>query len=213
MRENPIFVDQIMLADVVVMNKLDTAPLQLVADFHGWANALFPPKLLIAGTEYGRLDPAWLDLTADDERLPLFPEAHEHVASRERERQEDVPPLARDLGLLHLRQSPPGVRPACCGWVFCPTTVFLLDRLRDLLGSTPGVSRLKGVFRTEHDEWYAFNRVHGSTDVRPTAYRRDSRVEVFAESLDVHELAIALRWEEFTVALIKCMVPAAPPNW
>src|SRR5262245_40898182 len=76
MRENPVFVDQVQLADVVVMNKLDQASPELVADFRAWANNLFPPKLLIAGTTHGRLDPAWLDLTANDERRPLYPEAH-----------------------------------------------------------------------------------------------------------------------------------------
>src|SRR3954463_14102340 len=82
MRRNPVFVDQVQLADVVVMNKLDAATPELVGEFQAWANGLFPPKLLIAGTTHGRLDPAWLDLTASDERLPLFPEAHEHFVGR-----------------------------------------------------------------------------------------------------------------------------------
>ncbi|HEV3383460.1 MAG TPA: GTP-binding protein, partial [Gemmata sp.] len=81
MRENPVFIDQIQLSDVVVMNKLDTAAPELVAEFQKWANNLFPPKLLIAGTTYGRIDPAWLDLSANDERLPLYPEAHGHEPS------------------------------------------------------------------------------------------------------------------------------------
>ena len=61
----------------LVMNKLDAAA-------PGWSRSsrrgrgLFPPKLLIAGTTHGRLDPAWLDLTASDERVPLYPEAHHH---------------------------------------------------------------------------------------------------------------------------------------
>ena len=88
MRDNPVFVDQIQLADVVVMNKLDTATPELVAEFQKWANELFPPKLLVAGTTHGHLDPAWLDLTANDERLPLYPEAHEHASSRSPETQE-----------------------------------------------------------------------------------------------------------------------------
>ena len=69
MRANPIFVDQIQLSDVIVMNKLDTATPELVGEFEKWSNGLFPPKLLIVGTTHGRLDPAWLDLTANDERL------------------------------------------------------------------------------------------------------------------------------------------------
>ncbi|MBN9121126.1 MAG: cobalamin biosynthesis protein CobW [Planctomycetes bacterium] len=58
------------------MNKLDTAAPELVSAFQSWANGLFPPKLLIAGTTHGRLDSAWLDLSGSDERLPLYPQAH-----------------------------------------------------------------------------------------------------------------------------------------
>jgi hypothetical protein len=88
--------------------------------------------------------------------------------------------------------------------VFPPAAVFALDRLRPLLADTPGVTRLKGVFRTEHDEWYAVNRARDATDVRPTAYRRDNRVEVFSERLD---------WDAFEHALAGCVVPTAPPVW
>src|SRR5262249_62149353 len=55
MRDNPVFVDQIQLADVVVMNKLDTATPELVADFRKWADGIFPPTLLVAGTTFARL--------------------------------------------------------------------------------------------------------------------------------------------------------------
>jgi hypothetical protein len=107
--------------------------------------------------------------------------------------------------------------------VFSPDVVFAFEKLRDLLAFTLGVSRLKGVFRTEHDEWFAFNRVHDSTDVRPTAYRRDSRVEVFAAppdrgefraepSLDAEEFDNRLRWEEFTVGLLKCFLARSAPR-
>src|SRR4051794_38611140 len=127
MRANPVFVDQIQLADVVVMNKLDTATPELVAEFQKWANGLFPPKLLIAGTTHGHLDPTWLDLTANDERLPLFPEAHAHVheheqitlglASGGRQSPYSLPPnQGTDVSRSPTRYpSPPGVRPACCG--------------------------------------------------------------------------------------------------
>ena len=123
---NPIFVDQIQLSDVIVMNKLDTATPELVADFERWANGLFPPKLLIAGTTHGRLDPAWLDLTASDERLPLYPEAHGHGErpgvsgqSLEAERLGPLTPgRSPGTGPIVRFPSQPGVTPACCGWVF-----------------------------------------------------------------------------------------------
>jgi len=202
MRDNPVFVDQIQLADVVVMNKLDTAPPALVADFQKWANGLFPPKLLIAGTTHGRLDPAWLDLTANDERLPLFPEAHAH------EHHEHHEPDTLGLGPAPATPaprpgspvrypSPPGVRPACCGWIFDASDVFDENKLLALLGSTKGISRLKGVFHLP-DEWEVVNRAGTAVSIAPTAYRRDSRVEIFSESLD---------WDGFGLALVGCVLP------
>jgi G3E family GTPase len=170
MRTNPVFVDQVQLADVVVMNKLDTASPELVADFQAWANGIFPPKLLIAGTTHGRLDPAWLDLTASDERLPVHSEAHAHP---------ERPPTA--VGGQH-------------GWIFPTTDVFDEDQLLALLGAFPGVIRLKGVFRVQ-DDWIAVNRTGSGLTTTPTAYRRDSRVEVFADSPD---------WDAFERGLSAC---------
>jgi len=92
--------------------------------------------------------------------------------------------------------SPPGARPAC-GWVFPPDDVFDEPRLLALLRTAPGVSRLKGVFRLPH-EWVAVNRVGSDLTVSPTAYRRDSRVEVFADSPD---------WDAFERDLVACRLP------
>jgi G3E family GTPase len=178
MRANPVFIDQIQLSDVVVMNKLDTAPPELVSEFQKWANGLFPPKLLIAGTSHGRLDPAWLDLMGSDERVPVYPEAHGeggHVHG--------VAGGPPDKPYPHRFPSPPGVRPTCCGWIFSPDDQFEEGKLLVLLGRTPQITRLKGVFQFP-DEWASVNRVGSSLTVAPTAYRRDSRLEVFAEDLD-----------------------------
>jgi G3E family GTPase len=191
MRTNPNFVDQIQLADVVMMNKLDTASPELVADFEQWANTLFPPKLLIAGTTYGRLDPAWLDLTASDERLPLFPEAHTAIPHH-RDRATATPHPGRPVRY----PSPPGVSPACCGWVFHAADEFDEGKLMALLSGVPGVTRLKGVFHLP-DEWIVINRTGNNTSVSPTSYRRDSRLEVFSDTLER---------VEFEQRLLGCLV-------
>ena len=215
MRTNPVFADQIQMSDVLVMNKLDLAPPELVAEFQAWANGLFPPKLLVAGTTHGRLDPVWLDLTASDERLPLYPEAHghdhDHPASRGLTPPMDAllepqigdpipfPPGADAPGSPERPRrfaSPASVRPACCGWVFEPTVVFDEDKLLALLGQLAGVTRLKGVFRLP-DEWVAVNRTPTGTSVSPTAYRRDSRVEIFSDVID---------WAQFEGRLLGCRV-------
>lgn len=209
MRTNPNFVDQIQLADVVVMNKLDIATPELVADFEQWANPLFPPKLLIAGTSHGRIDPAWLDLTASDERLPLYPEAHEHdrrtptVGDGVDVHALGIHPLPHGPGSPGPGQplrypSPPGVSPACCGWIFDAADVFDEVKLMTLLSGETGVTRLKGVFHLP-EEWVVINRTGTDTSVSPTSYRRDNRLEVFSDALD---------WVEFEQRLRNCREPS-----
>ena len=64
-----------------------------------------------------------------------------------------------------------------------------------LLGGTKGITRLKGVFHLP-DEWEVVNRAGTAVSVAPTAYRRDSRLEVFSDVLD---------WAEFERALVACV--------
>lgn len=191
MKDNPIFIDQIQMADVLVMNKLDTATPELVADFQTWANGLFPPKLLVVATTDGRLDPAWLDLDSDAERMPLFPDLH-----ADHRHEETVSLGGARPGKPVRYATPDGVSPAC-GWVFDPADVFDEEKLLAVLAN-PAFARLKGVFRCEN-EWLAVNRTADGTSVKPTAYRRDSRVEVFAES-------VPGGWAAVEAALVGCLV-------
>jgi G3E family GTPase len=199
MRENPIFVDQIQLSDVVVMNKLDTATPELVSDFQKWADGLYPPKLLIAGTSHGHLDSAWLDLTANDERIPLYPEAHRHSSTTPVADTTSLPTPGSPVRY----PSPPGISPACCGWIFDPADVFDENKLLVLLGSTKGITRIKGVFHLPN-EWETVNRAGTAVSIAPTAFRRDSRLEVFSDALD---------WDEFERHLLDCLVRRAWMSW
>ncbi len=207
MRDNPIFVDQIQMSDVLVMNKLDTATPELVADFQSWANGLFPPKLLIAGTTHGRIDPAWLDLSASDERFPLFPQERQPTPPTplpEGRGEREFGALLTASGVKRYYSPLPsgrgvggvGSSSAACGWVFDPADVFDEGKLLALLANTKEVSRAKGVFHLA-DEWASVNRAGTATSVAPTAYRRDSRLEVFAAGLD---------WDAFERALIACVL-------
>jgi G3E family GTPase len=225
MRENPVFVDQIQMADVLVMNKLDLAPPELVREFQKWSDGLFPPKLLVAGTAHGRLDPAWLDLSANDERLPLFPQAHAKnptsrpppLSGEGGEAAASSPPLQEGVaggtmgspsqteegaggwGPAPKRYlTPSGVAPAC-GWVFDASDVFDEAKLLALFANNKAITRLKGVLRLP-DEWVAVNRAGTAVSVSPTAYRRDSRLEVFADGID---------WDDFERQLLACRLPAA----
>ncbi len=190
---NPVFRDQVQMSDILVLNKADTATPAVLADFQRWANGLFPPKLLVVATTDGRLDPAWLDLDSDAERMPLFPDLH-----AEHHLEETVALGGARPGKPVRYATPDGVRPAC-GWVFDAADVFDEDALLAVLAN-PAFARLKGVFRCEN-EWLAVNRTADGTSVKPTAYRRDSRVEVFATD-------VPGGWAGVEAALVGCLRPA-----
>jgi G3E family GTPase len=198
MKQNPVFIDQIQMSDVLVMNKLDTAPSELVSSFQNWANDLFPPKLLIAGTTHGHLDPAWLDLNSNDERRPLYPDSHSQqqaIPGVEAKSSSTAP------GAPQRYMTPAGSHSAC-GWVFEASDVFDEGKLLALFARTTAITRLKGVFQIV-DEWLAVNRTGAGVTVSPTAYRRDSRLEVFAAELD---------WDGFEHELVGCLLPARPSS-
>ncbi|HVK13340.1 MAG TPA: GTP-binding protein [Gemmataceae bacterium] len=198
MFESPVFRDQIELADVLVLNKADQTTPAVRDRFLNWARDLYPPKLHAAVTDQGRLDPAWLDLGADPNRRALYPEAHHHA---------DAEPVNLVLPTpgrpVHKESRGPGGR--ACGWVFAPTDVFDEDRLLAFLSADAGVLRLKGVFHTTGG-WTSVNRSGRETVAGPSGYRRDSRVEVFAQQVDGG-------WAGYEAGLVACLTPpAAPPS-
>lgn len=184
MLENPVFREQVELADVLVLNKLDRADEYVVAAFQAWANAMQPPKLLIAATQGGRLEREWLDLGGSPPTLSLLAE---QLAEG------PTPPTYNPQPRRPVRVESTSSPPAC-GWIFSPDDVFDESRLLRFLGELPGTSRLKGVFRTGAD-WLTVNRVGTSTTLAATNYRRDSRVEIFA----------AADWAKIEADLLGCL--------
>ena len=188
MLDNPVFRDQIQMSDILVLNKADRATPELLAEFRAWADGLFPPKLLIAATTHGQLDPAWLELDGDSERVPLFPDAHSANPAEE----------LQTLGKPRLGRPIRYESPDACGWIFSPSDIFDEDKLLAFLGANSDIARLKGVFRVE-EAWLAINHSGTALGVKPTAYRRDSRVEVFGQQ----------HWGEFEAALLGSLVSAS----
>ena len=188
MLENPVFREQVDLADVLVLNKLDRADDAVVKDFQNWANAIFPPKLLIAATQSGRLEREWLDLGGSSHSLSMAVDA---VPSTLEPPAAHSPEPGRPLRFVS-ESSPPA-----CGWIFSPRDAFHEMHLLRFLGELAGAHRLKGVFRVE-DDWISINRVGSATTVAPTLYRRDSRVEIFAVP--------GTDWDRLEIELLGCLI-------
>ena len=171
-----VFRDQVHLADVLIASKTDLASKDELERYQAWAEALFPPKLVITKTTMGNIDIALLDVRSYDNRLPLFPNLHSH------EKQAIPSDIGEPRPGIPIRVENNGAGYQGCGWVFSHEDNFRDKALIDYLGP-PGpkglnnVERLKGVFRMD-DEWVLVDRVRNELSFSPIAYRRDSRLEI-----------------------------------
>lgn len=160
--------EQVEVGDVLVGNKADLCTGDELARFRAEAAALWPPKLVVATTTGGRLDPAWLDLSPPERPVRFVPAS--------------VAPLSGALV-----EKPHVTDTARQGWIFPPEVVFDWQRLRDALAALvvdadvfpAGVLRVKGIFHTTV-AWVLAQGTDERLGFGPIAHRRDSRVEWLA---------------------------------
>jgi len=216
-RETAVFQDQVQLADIVVLNWTDSRDRELIDRCRDWVENFRPPKQLIVETSFGVMDPELLDMEFDTVRFPMFADAHPSpkpddaelpvlgLASQSTHHPEDAP--GEQAGTDHAHRKPAPGQPLrfqnndssydACGWIFHVDDIFDRDKLLDLLGYVHPIVRLKGVFRCQND-WWMINRAKDGTSYAPSAYRRDSRLEIILDRKTPG-------WNEFEIELLKCL--------
>lgn len=140
--------DQLNLADVLVANKSDLATVEQINNLLAHAAAMYPPKLRVAQTERGRLDPAWLGLSALQHGVPEAP--HGEAAD------------FSSCGWVFDSAT-----------VFDAKRVQALFRR---WSSDAALLRAKGVLRVGRD-WRRYDLAGGQVESASILYRRDSRIE------------------------------------
>ncbi|GGO87504.1 cobalamin biosynthesis protein CobW [Marinobacterium nitratireducens] len=185
------FQDQLNLADIVLLNKLDLASPDQVGQAQSGLAGLFPPKQLVATAEQGRFDSALLDLVRNDTLAAQFPGSHDAF---------DSPAPAQNLMLPEpgkpVRRTGAGADFVSCGWVFHRDDVFDYDRLEACLNGLDGAVRIKGAFRIGY-VWLFYNRALDDASIDKLAWRRDSRLEIISRD--------ARDWDAIEALLLDCL--------
>lgn len=197
-RQREEVVDQIEAADVLLANRSDLATEEQLEAFSAWEQALFPRKQHVAHIEQGQIAIELLDLVTD--RQGSAPRAdyrhgtdhHHHHADHGEGQQgasEGEPPPS-DASQPIVRRSHISPVTSTIGWICWKGLVFDAEKVVHFLAKLErllNAERIKAVLHTD-DGWWSFNFTRGTRQGRPTAYRRDSRIEVIFQGDAVADL-------------------------
>lgn len=177
-REHPTFRDQLLMADCVALSMTDLASEAQRLGSLRFLDAMWPPKRWIGEAPHGRL-PCSLVLDGQPrdgswDAVPKADETHRKAVPamlledyRYREPLPGHPLFDAGEGLGHCSM----------GWRWHADDVFSLDALTPILDSLGNDLRVKGVWHTDVG-WRLYNRADERCELTPSAWRRDSRLEV-----------------------------------
>ena len=153
LRAHPVFAEQIQVADVLVANRSDLATQAQLDAFLSEAEAMSPPKQVIATATYGDLELAWLDapsrtVPSPPARGPLIARLGKPQAQHKERPHPDADGVVRWAHADEVAST--------CGWIFPPEECFDSTILETALGIlwepgpllTQGALRIKGLLRT-----------------------------------------------------------------
>lgn len=191
--------DQIAAADVVLGSRADLASAESLSEFDDWARALFPPKKAIRTIANGAIELSLLDMVAQRRDVP-HRGGHTHGTDHHHHHAPSVPNEAPAFEATTMEEGiVDAEHPILCrvhdssetstvGWVCWSGLVFddskALVWLREL-AALSSTQRVKAVLRTSIG-WHAFNLADGVTEMRSSAHRRDSRLELIIDGGNPH---------------------------
>lgn len=177
---------QIEIADALALSKADLADGEDLRRFEALAASLYPPRAWSGPVLEGRLPPEAFEPLRTAARAPVSasrsPRHEAERLHRSAAGEEITAANGRRREVHHIGHR--AIR-----WVFPRAVEFSRPRLASLLaaagaGAPPlggGIARLKGVFRTAEDEWIIAQLERHGVAMRPTSWRRDSRVELLLD--------------------------------
>lgn len=198
-KEHPTFVDQVALADIIILNKTDLATDSQLNFTKTKMQNLFPPKQKVLETINGELDIALLDLTHTEENIENR-ETFSHLDLNADNSNSSMPGLVMCITPqpgAPLQKGSSGNGMHTMGWVFHQGDKFAVEKLDKLFMELAQNERVKGVFNTDRG-WLFYNQVGEELDTSDIAYRRDSRVEVISQQ--------PLDWNNLEQKLKNCLM-------
>lgn len=162
--QNPLFREQMAIADVLIANKVDVSSPQHLDRFHKISNSFKIKKSYIGETSFGHID---IEVLFSD------------VAIRQVEDGQFSDSCDIQTSSL-----------ATCGWIIDETEKFSLERLLVWFEQLD-VERAKGLFTTGKGR-VLINKTNGRVEHRQLEFKGDSRIDILADKLDCDDMKTSL---------------------
>jgi G3E family GTPase len=187
-RTFPTFIDQLQMADTVVLNKTDVCDSAHITKAHEFLSRFYPPKTHIFETQHGALT---LDQLVEPHQVrdavhPNFHKRNKPQAAVLPESLLRPQSTGNSISLPSMNFTPLGephiefYHDADAFGVsvqFHPDELIDLERLDDLLSEYASSLRVKALIRGRSKS-VMYNQVQGQCDRSESAWRRDSRIEI-----------------------------------
>lgn len=189
---NETFIDQSILADILVASKLDTYNEEHKIAFFNYASSFEPAKLKVAMIEQGRLLLEWLDMPRLEQRVAKFPEHHSHA----RQQTEEVCDVSNEKTSDWLVVEGHANHYYSVGWKANKSFVFSKEKLLGYvkkLFENASVERVKGIVFTDNG-WLSINFTLNDQQTLQVDDGEYSVLEmIFHESPNMDELDLSLK--------------------
>jgi G3E family GTPase len=175
-----VYRDQLQLADVVLINKAETADEDRLEHIEHWLAGLYPPKQSVFRSSQGKLPLVLLDGEAVASAAEHDEHGHHHHHDESCSLEREGP-----LGSSFSSREEGGMQ--TLGWRFPPEVVF--DRVRveasvrSWFEKLPQLRRIKAVLNGGRVS-YGVNATTDTVTISPVAWRQDSRIELIARLED-----------------------------
>ncbi len=178
-----VYCDQVLQSDVIVLNKCDLATLEQIEAVLQFL-ATLPAKQFIAQTSYGKLELAWLNFAHVKRETAAIPVEHHHSSyTSQTNAVQWLSTETTTAPIIEIQRFPQtGLGRSSHGWIFPENYLFSEEKLFNFFNQLNqfAIERAKGIFKTEEDEWQAFNRANGKLEMRLVSFQTESKIELIA---------------------------------
>lgn len=189
------FNQQSQLADIVVLNKQDLAPLLNTQYANEYMETIYPQKLKIVSSSYGQINIELLSIRSNLKQPRLFyvkPDAADDSGSETCDFNQYAIECFYSASDEFLSFG--FILPAEINFNRQKLTAFINDYLST---HQPGTIRLKAILNCGKF-WYSFNAINQQLEVEESFYRNDNRIELITDIKDADQ-------HQFREQLLQCI--------